>query len=145
VRGWLWNRRPLQAERLQVELDLREFRRGETVHATLRVPDPSAIEHKLQFGLLCVERVDIKTEAATSLPGGTTSRYTVEEYPVYEDWHSVAPRPEQSLDFTIPPDGYCSYEGQYLTYAWRVSAREVRGVNKRQRGHRTDIPIWVLR
>jgi len=52
----------------------------------------------------------------------------------------VSPAGEQVLTFEIPRELPCSYEGDCLSYAWRVSARLVR---KLRTDPRIDHPIWV--
>ena len=58
-----------------------------------------------------------------------------------KDWRELdTGTAEHALEFTVPAGAAFSYEGDTISWAWRVSARV-------ERGHRSDphsdVPIWV--
>jgi len=139
---WLWRRlfHARVARYLDVTADPIELRRGDAVHATLRVTDPSRIDGKLQIGLMCTAFHDVKVESYDA-QGHRSERRSTERTEVVTDWRDVDPSAgEQRLDFAVPPDSAFSYEGDTVSWAWRVSARVAR--EHRSDPHR-DVPIWV--
>jgi hypothetical protein len=59
----------------------------------------------------------------------------------YERWMPARRTEEpQIFRFRIPLDAPYSHEGECLSYAWRLSAREPSGGG----GGASDEPIWVL-
>ncbi|MDQ2909775.1 MAG: hypothetical protein M3R26_01625 [Actinomycetota bacterium] len=63
------------------------------------------------------------------------------EATAYEHWEPVEPAAgEQTVALAIPPGAPYSYEGDCVSYAWRVSARRVRRLQPDQR---LDHPVWV--
>lgn len=126
-----------RAKHLGVDVDRSELRRGGDVVATLSVRDPAAVAGELQLGLVCVERYD--EQRGGSGPRSVSYRATTEGT-VAEQWVPVEVGAVLSRTFSIPPAGIVSYEGECLSYAWRVSGREVRA---HRRDRRVDAPIWV--
>ena len=133
---WVWRitAHPRRSRNLAVQLDRHEAGRGDTVIATVTVRNDSALRGELQLGLVSVERYDTKV-------GSTSARmgyYRVtKESPIKEDWR---PAGTGSVSFTIPSGTLCSYEGECVSYAWRISARDHRGG---RRDPRTDVALWV--
>jgi hypothetical protein len=85
-------------------------------------------------GLVCIERYDYLTRVQHR--GGTTVVRRTAESTAHEEWRPGAP----TLTFEIPRDAPYSYEGECVSYAWRVSARVVR---KLRSDPRLDHAIWV--
>ena len=68
------------------------------------------------------------------------SRQTAEAT-VHEEWQAAsAGGGDKTLTFRTPPEGPYSYEGDCVSYAWRVSARAVRTMRP---DARLDQPSWV--
>jgi len=122
-----------------------EPRRGEELHVTLSVSDPSAAERqRLEVGLTCIERWDYRNQSRSSSSVGsarTQSRRVTSSDTVFEEWvpaerSSVG----ESITFRIPPDAPFSHEGDCLSFSWMLSAREhvERGID-----NVLDHPIWV--
>ena len=116
-------------------VDRDEARRGEAVTATVT---HGAVED-LEVGLVCDERFDLIARAQTK--AGPVSVRETNQAAAHEDWKPVeAAVGEQVFTFEIPHDGPCSYEGDCLSYGWRVTARQVRRLRT---DPRSDHPIWV--
>lgn len=113
-----------------------DVRRGETISVTI---DHAAAAEDLEVGLVCVEVFDFQATASTK--AGIVYIRETNRKNAYEQWQPVEPQAgEQVLKFEVPPEAPCSYEGDCLSYAWRVSARLVR---KLRTDPRIDHPIWV--
>jgi hypothetical protein len=112
-----------------------ELRRGEQVSATI-IHGPAV---DLEVGLVCDERYDLRATAQTK--GGQITVRQTNQGPAYEHWLPVeSAAGEQVMTFEIPVDAPCSYEGDCLSYLWRISAREVRRMRP---DPRINHPIWV--
>jgi hypothetical protein len=119
----------LAVERLDV-------RRGDEVTATLTL---NAAAEGIRLGIVCVERYDLQSRAYTK--GGPITIRQTNEATAYEEWQPVeAVAGEHSRTFRIPRDGPYSYEGDCVSYAWRISARALRRLRA---DPRLDQPIWV--
>jgi hypothetical protein len=111
-------------------------RGGEVSVSVTGRPTP---EDRIEVGLACDERYD--TEVRTYARGVSVVIRQTEEELVHEQWQELAPAAaEQTFTFVVPVDAPYSYEGDCISYGWRVSARAVR---PRQRDPRLDSPIWV--
>lgn len=109
------------------------IRRGGEIRVVLggRIP----ADERLEVGLICAERVDteVHTNAAIVRETAVTT--------VFEEWQSVAPRAgEHIATFRLPPDAPYSYEGECVSFAWRIAARAVR---QGRPDARLEEPIWV--
>jgi hypothetical protein len=114
------------------------LRRGEEVSVTFRGGRTN--EDRLEVGLACDERSD--TQVRIFVRGASTVRRQTAEATVHEQWQAVPPGAgEQVFRFQVPVDAPYSYEGDCVSYAWKVSARAVRRLGK---DARLDQPIWVL-
>ena len=121
---------------VNLAVDRDEARRGEKISATL---DHTQKAEGLEVGLVCVERYDLRATAQTKA-GMIVVRET-NQSTAYEQWQAVeAPAGEQVLAFEIPRDAPYSYEGDCISYAWRIS---VRRPEKLRPDPRIDHPIWV--
>jgi hypothetical protein len=109
------------------------LRRGDEVTVAVTQRPASG---RMDVGIGCDERFD--TEVRTySKGGGVTIRETgVKAF--HEDWQAFADG--QTFTFRIPADAPYSYEGDCLSYAWRISARVPR---RGRKDARYDVPIWV--
>ena len=138
-------RRPLSlADRLPgaalaVERD--DARRGEKLLVTLTLASSGSAEaDPLEVGLVCVEIYDYQVIAQTRA-GPVYVRQTREDN-AYEDWRQVVRTAgDQAVEFELPRDAPYSYEGDCVSYAWRVSARVAR---KLRSDPRMDHAVWVL-
>ncbi len=131
--------RPAEAGPFEVLADPLELRRGEEVEAELTIYDIERLDGRLEVGLVCVERYDRPTAA-----GGDSAelRRETEEQVTYERWLPAWRTEEpQSFAFRVPTDGPYSYEGECLSFAWRVAAREP---DRDTAGDGSGDPIWVL-
>jgi hypothetical protein len=121
-------------------VDRDEARRGEQLSVTLTLAtSPERGEHGLEVGIVCTERWDYQVQAR---PRGApvVLRQTAEATP-HEEWRAVEARPgEHVVTFEIPRDAPYSYEGECVSFAWRVSARLVRRLRS---DPRLDHPVWV--
>jgi hypothetical protein len=118
-----------------------DARRGEKLSATLTLPSSGSVdEEPLEVGLVCVEIYDYQVVAQTRA-GRVYVRQTGEAN-AHEDWRRVERTAgDQTIDFELPPDAPYSYEGDCVSYAWRVSARVAR---KLRADPRIDHAVWVL-
>jgi hypothetical protein len=112
-------------------------RRGHEVSVTFKGRRTN--DDVLEVGLACDERYD--REVHVYVKGVRTVIRETGEARVHEQWQAVPPGVgEQSFRFQVPVDAPYSYEGDCVSYAWRVSARAVRPLRK---DARRDQPIWV--
>lgn len=140
---WLVARRfrsPAAAGLFEVLAEPIEVWRGESVEADLAILDVDELGDGIEVGVVCVERYDRPVTSRTE-EGPTTERAT-EEAIAYERWLPAWRTEEpQTFRFPIPLDAPYSHEGDCLSFAWRVSARE-RGAGAG--GETSEDPIWVL-
>ena len=117
-----------------------ELRRGEVVEAELAILDPDEVDERLEVGLVCVERYDhpvSRNEGGEIVVGRGTG-----EGVVYARWIPASRTEElQTFELRVPPDAPYSHEGDCLSFAWRVSAREP---GREADNGTSDDPIWVL-
>jgi len=139
-------RRPLRlADRLPgaaLAVDRDDARRGERLSVTLTLASSSgsADDGPLEVGLVCVEIYDYQVVAQTRA-GPVYVRQT-REANAHEEWRKVERTAgDQSVEFELPRDAPYSYEGDCVSYAWRVSARIARTLRS---DPRIDHAVWVL-
>jgi hypothetical protein len=125
--------RPKRSARLRgVKLQVagETFRRGNDVSVTFTGRGSSG--GQLEVGIACDERFEQEVP--------DTPAAMIVEAIAHEDWQAVPDGGRnQTLDFTLPDDAPYSYEGDAVSFAWRVSVREAR----LGRDARYDRPIWV--
>jgi hypothetical protein len=139
---WLHRRaNPSGLPNLELTTDGDEKRRGDSVTVTVRIGSPDGLDvERLELGLICTESFDY--EQVTRSRNGTQRSRQTRQVTAHEDWREVDRRaPEQAISFEIPGQAPFSFEGDCVSYAWRVSAREPRS---RRMDRRVDRPIWVL-
>lgn len=139
VAMWLLARRFRSGAAVQYEVlaEPLELRRGDEVEAELIVYEPYRLAGRLEVGVVCVERYDRPARDA-----GDPDASEVAEDVAYERWLPARrTEEEQRFRFRIPPDAPYSHEGECLSFAWRVSARDADGTGE---DSRSDDPIWVL-
>jgi hypothetical protein len=140
----LRRRRPLRLSRrlpgISVAADRDEKKRGEEISVTLTLaPHTGAGDEHLEVGLVCSELYD--HDVTVHHRGGTTVVRQTLEATAHQDWRGIEPAAgERTFTFRIPRDAPYSYEGECVSYAWRVSARFVRDLRP---DPRLDHPIWV--
>ena len=136
----LRDRFPARAKRLRLSASPHEVARGGETRATLTIgPAGRRGAERLELGLVCVERYDGRADRHEAR--WSTWPRTHQEV-VYEQWRKVDPgSARHQLHFKIPREPPFSYEGAHVSYAWRLSARELR---PRGRDRSADHPIWVL-
>lgn len=94
---------------------------------------------RVEVGLVCDERCDVAVPV--SVKGVATTLRQIGEETVREEWQPLPPGVvEHTFTFVVPADAPYSYEGECVSFAWRVSARAVRALREDQR---FDQPIWV--
>lgn len=139
-------RRPLRlADRLPgaaLAVDRDDARRGDKLSVTLTLANSGGANEEpesLEVGLVCVEIYDYQVVAQTRA-GPIYVRQTGEAN-AHENWQQVERAAgAQTVDFELPRDAPYSYEGDCVSYAWRVSAR----VARRMRSDpRLDHAVWV--
>ena len=138
-----WQRRKRKPLRLRDRLrgvnlgvERNEARRGDGLSVTLTHAEGA---DDLEVGLVCSELYDYVARAQTK--GGTINILQTGQATAYEQWHAIEPGAgEQTLTIEIPRDAPYSYEGDCVSYAWRVSARRVRMLRS---DPRIDVPICV--
>jgi hypothetical protein len=106
-------------------------RRGDSV--SVRVAVERTVP-ALEVGLVCREHYDALKTVHTADGRSKVRETSVAD--AYADWRPAQAIPgTEDVAFVVPLDAPYSYEGDAVSYAWRVS---VRG------GRRTlDVPIWV--
>lgn len=113
------------------------LRRGGEVSVGCRRAQTS--DGRLEVGIVCEERYDVQVRVYVR--SARTVRRQTAQATVYEQWQPLpAVVGEQTFTFRVPVDAPYSYEGDCLSYAWRVSARAPVRLRK---DPRTDEPIWV--
>ena len=117
-----------------------EARRGGKLSVTLTVASSGGPDDEpLELGLVCVELYDYRVTAQTRA-GPIYVRQTGEAH-AYEHWeHVERSLGSQTVELELPRDAPYSYEGDCVSYAWRVSARVARRLRS---DPRIDHPIWV--
>jgi hypothetical protein len=118
-----------------------DVRRGEELKAELRICDPEEIRERIEVGLVCVERYD-RPESRKTDDGVVVEERGIGEDVAYERWIPAWRTEElQTVRFRVPEEAPYSYEGECLSFAWRVSAREP---GRSDEDGVVDDPIWVL-
>jgi hypothetical protein len=129
--------RPKQSARLRgvtLQIAGEAFRRGDDVSITFTGRRPS--DDRLEVGIACDERFD--QEVPTDSP--VEIRQLMEAI-AHEAWQAApAGAGEYLLAFSLPVDAPYSYEGDCVSFSWRVSVREARRLGG---DARYDRPIWV--
>ncbi|MDX6436658.1 MAG: hypothetical protein QOK34_1492 [Gaiellaceae bacterium] len=116
-----------------------EARRGGKLSVTLTLARSSPDDEPLELGIVCVEIYDYQVTAQTRA-GPVVVRQTGEAN-AYEHWqHVERSAGSHSAELELPGDAPYSYEGDCVSYAWRVSARVARRLRS---DPRIDHPIWV--
>lgn len=129
--------RHLRLPGVDLTVDRDEAHRGDELTATFT--HAQGVED-VELGLVCLERWDYEARSRTRY-GSVVIRQTGEAH-AYEHWQPVeSAAGEQTVTFRIPKDAPQSYEGECVSYAWRVSARAVRRLRP---DPRIDHPVWVL-
>jgi len=108
-------------------------RRGDelSVVVTGRMPDME----RLELGLICDERSDTEVHTNVAIVHETA------ETTVLEEWQVVPTLAvEATCTFRVPPASPYSYEGDCVSFAWRIAARAARAG---QPDARLEEPIWV--
>lgn len=109
--------------------------RGDEVRARLRISDTSKPVGEVEVGLVCVELYDLWVWV------NGRRQLTTRESVAWETWQAARQaEPLQEFRFAVPHEAPFSYEGQCLSMAWRVTAREDR---QARRDPRSDEPIWT--
>jgi hypothetical protein len=139
----LRRRRPLRLSRrlpgISVAVDRDEKKGGEEISVTLTLAPHTAGDEHLEVGLVCSELYD--HDVTVHHRGGTTVVRQTLEATAHQDWRAIEPSAgERTFTFQIPRDAPYSYEGECVSYAWRVSVRFVRDLRP---DPRLDHPIWV--
>jgi hypothetical protein len=117
-----------------------ELRRGEEVEVELTIHYPEDVGERLEVGLVCVERYDQPVSRIEA--SETVVEREVGEDIAYETWVPAwRTEEQQTFRFRVPPEAPYSHEGECLSFAWRVSAREPDGKAEDWASHD---PIWVL-
>jgi hypothetical protein len=140
VSAYVWRRGHLrQARYLRLQVEPQELRRGESVKATLLILDAQRLGESLELGLVCTEFYDERRRVYTQ--SGSYTRRTTQSVQAFASWsHPNRGQARQTLSFEVPASGLFSYEGDAVSWAWRISVRD-------RHRHRTDahrdVPIWV--
>jgi hypothetical protein len=134
------------APHLRVTAEPVEQRRGGQVSVSVTVVDPAQSGRRLEVGLVCTEWYDHRTDSdvgdsdvGDSSPG---SRRVTWNHTAHEQWQ-VVERSSGShpLTFVVPPEAPFSYEGECLSYSWKVVVSEE--VENRI-DPKLEEPVWVL-
>jgi hypothetical protein len=132
--------RPREHPRLRgaaLAVDRDAVRRGGELSVTLT--DARGRDEPLEVGLACDERVD--TEVRVYVRGTSVVRRQTTENTIYEEWQSApVGAGEQAFTFGVPDELPYSYEGDCVSWAWRLSARTAKRLRK---DPRLDRPVWV--
>ena len=113
------------------------FRRGGEIAVTFS--GRRSDDDRLEIGIACDERFDTEVRVVTQ--GTPVVTRQLAEDVAHEEWQPVpAGAAEHVARFAFPADAPYSYEGDYVSFAWRVSVRDVRPARA---DARHDEPIWV--
>ena len=127
------------ARHLQVSVSPGQVGRGQPVSVRLDVVVALPAEATVEVGLVCSEIYDY-IEVIRTQQGRSRSRST-KVVDAYAEWMPAQPTGgSQQFGFTVPYDAPYSYEGDCVSYAWRVTARERKEIG---RDPVRDVPIWV--
>lgn len=113
------------------------IRRGDPISVTFA--GRRADGDRLEIGIACDERYDTQVQVQAG-SADTTTRQTGEAT-VHEEWQAPPPGvAEHTFTFQVPRGAPYSYEGDCVSYAWRISARAARRL---RHDARHDQAIWV--
>jgi hypothetical protein len=133
--GWS-NSRTRRHPRLRgcaLTVDRELVRRGDELVVTFEASRDAATP--VELGLVCDERYDVEVRT------GTTVVRQTHEATAHAEWQPVGRSARTSgATFRVPATAPYSYEGDCVSYAWRVTAR---GVRRGRRDARLDRPLWV--
>lgn len=143
------------AEHLDLAVSPERRRRGDSVTAVLTITDLAKVRrHDVEVGLVCTEWYDEEVDRVMDLgplgddflpipsvgadDRGARQRVTREAI-AYEEWVRVErTRRAQTVTFPVPLEAPYSHQGDCLSFAWRVEARQSDGPDRV-----TSVPIWV--
>ncbi len=110
------------ASHLRLMVSPVDVRRGDRLTATLTLTDLAKVEQdEVQVGLVCTEWYEVDD----TVVGSGTVRVTTDDV-AYEEWVPAERRSDpQPFTFSVPADAPFSYEGNMLSFGWRVAARQV--------------------
>jgi hypothetical protein len=127
------------ARHLQLTAAPGDLRRGQPVSVRLDVGASLPAEAMIEVGLVCSEMYDY-VEVIRTQQGRSRSRST-KAVDAHAEWVRAQPSSgPQQFTFTVPAAAPYSYEGDCLSYAWRVSARQPKDMG---RDPVREVPIWV--
>lgn len=129
-------RRPRPAPHLRVGVRPREVRRGERLEVDVDVSPGHG--GPVGVGLVCIETYDAWSRSRSSQSAGERPTLVFREEPAYEHWEKVDAAAPAHLHFVVPPQAPFSYEGEALSFAWRVVARSTGSDREALE------PVWVL-
>lgn len=128
------------ARNLELSAAPAEPRRGQAISVSLEVTRPPSADAVLEVGLVCSEIYDYQER--TYRPTGSSTVRSTRVIDAYAEWAPAQATGErQQLAFTVPSEAPYSYEGDCISYAWRVCARQRRRFG---RSPVRELPIWVL-
>jgi hypothetical protein len=112
------------------------IRRGDEVSVTIA---RRRTDDLVEVGLACDERYDV--EVPVTVKGASSVMRQTAVATIHEQWQTVpADARDGVFQFSLPVDLPYSYEGDCVSYAWRVAARAAKPLRK---DARLDQPIWV--
>jgi hypothetical protein len=117
----LYRRMPRAASHLRLAAEPLHPPRGGSVRTTLAIADAARVEDPVEVGVVCTGLYDVILGAD---PPYGSRRETLQAV-VYEHWEKAnRSLPSQTIAFTIPRAAPYSYEGRYVSFLWRVRARD---------------------
>ncbi|HEX2086811.1 MAG TPA: hypothetical protein VHF89_14120 [Solirubrobacteraceae bacterium] len=129
-----------EARHLRLSVDPVEPRRGERVAVRLDVTADPGAGADVDVGLVCSEMYDYVEVVHTS--SGRSRTRSTKVVDAHAEWVPAQPvAGSQQFAFVVPRDAPYSYEGDCVSWAWRVSARQRVEMG---RDPVRDVPVWVL-
>jgi len=132
-------RRPHRAPHLRLEVRPLEVHRGGRVEVDAILRTGAGVAERVDVGLVCVEVYDEWSRGSNLDSVGDPHRRFIRQDSAYAHWETIDTRAgAASLRIDVPSEAPFSYEGEALSFAWRVAARSARSERV------VFEPIWVL-
>ena len=109
----------LDVSHLRLELSTPTVRRGGRGQITLSVLEPDKVRGQIDVAVTCVETYAYKVDSDRQGPSRRDRDKQLWKYPVV-----VQPQASQQIPFDVPPNLPFSWQGDYVSYTWTVTATE---------------------
>lgn len=118
----------------EVSVDPVDLSRGGRIEVVVAPTPGAAGSDPIEVGLVCIEWYDVLTRRNDSW------RREKREAREHEDWRPIDSSAGGVVAFEIPSAAPYSYDGDCLSYEWRVEAKSPQALRS---DPRRVVPIWV--